>query len=239
MQAEKVQLAAESPKRVTETVEEPKPFMASAAVDRPSYDGYNWRKYGQKQVKGSEYPRSYYKCTHPNCPVKKKVERLFDGQIAEIVYKGEHNHPKPQPPKKSSSGTQGQGLGSEGTTHEQDTNNPKSSNSISEQNESSEGHVEKSRGEGVVPPSPSTYLKKSRLLSQCHDIAGAYSISRGAPDDSCVRIGDCEEGIKWVEVDDSEPSKRRYKSNFLGCSHSHVYLFEDYHILYWSACSFL
>ncbi|KAK4419149.1 WRKY transcription factor 44 [Sesamum alatum] len=65
--------------------------------NRPSYDGHSWRKYGQKQVKGSEYPRSYYKCTHPNCPVKKKVEKKLDGQIAEIVYKGEHNHPKPQP----------------------------------------------------------------------------------------------------------------------------------------------
>lgn len=63
--------------------------------DKLSYDGYNWRKYGQKQVKGSEHPRSYYKCTHPRCPVKKNVERSVDGQIAEIVYKGEHNHPKP------------------------------------------------------------------------------------------------------------------------------------------------
>ncbi|KAL6538516.1 WRKY transcription factor [Orobanche gracilis] len=59
-------------------------------------DGFNWRKYGQKQVKGSEYPRSYYKCTHPNCPVKKKVERSHDGHITEIIYKGAHNHPKPQ-----------------------------------------------------------------------------------------------------------------------------------------------
>ncbi|KAK1571680.1 hypothetical protein Q3G72_021239 [Acer saccharum] len=63
---------------------------------RTSEDGYNWRKYGQKQVKGSEYPRSYYKCTHPNCPVKKKVERSYDGQITEIIYKGAHSHPKPQ-----------------------------------------------------------------------------------------------------------------------------------------------
>ncbi|KAK7294785.1 hypothetical protein RJT34_17681 [Clitoria ternatea] len=61
-----------------------------------SEDGYNWRKYGQKQVKGSENPRSYYKCTHPSCSVKKKVERSLDGQITEIVYKGHHNHPKPQ-----------------------------------------------------------------------------------------------------------------------------------------------
>ncbi|KAK3135295.1 hypothetical protein QOZ80_5BG0417200 [Eleusine coracana subsp. coracana] len=58
-------------------------------------DGYNWRKYGQKQMKGSENPRSYYKCTFPGCPTKKKVERSPEGQVTEIVYKGAHNHPKP------------------------------------------------------------------------------------------------------------------------------------------------
>ncbi|XP_047331996.1 WRKY transcription factor 44-like [Impatiens glandulifera] len=72
------------------------------AADRPTYDGYNWRKYGQKHVKGSEYPRSYYKCTHPNCPVKKMVELSLNGQVVEIVYKCEHNHLKPQPPKQNS-----------------------------------------------------------------------------------------------------------------------------------------
>ncbi|KAK9049414.1 hypothetical protein SSX86_025980 [Deinandra increscens subsp. villosa] len=66
-------------------------------------DGYNWRKYGQKQVKGSENPRSYYKCTYPNCPTKKKVERNLEGHITEIVYKGSHTHSKPQNAKKSSS----------------------------------------------------------------------------------------------------------------------------------------
>ncbi|XP_057947998.1 probable WRKY transcription factor 4 [Malania oleifera] len=72
----------------------------SFTVDKPANDGYNWRKYGQKQVKGSEYPRSYYKCTHPNCPVKKKVERSLDGQITEIIYKGQHNHQPPQTNKR-------------------------------------------------------------------------------------------------------------------------------------------
>lgn len=64
--------------------------------DKPANDGYNWRKYGQKHVKGSEFPRSYYKCTHPSCAVKKKIERSPDGQVTEIIYKGQHNH---QPPK--------------------------------------------------------------------------------------------------------------------------------------------
>ncbi|KAG0604893.1 hypothetical protein M758_9G016900 [Ceratodon purpureus] len=78
------------------------PAAVPTFADRPSDDGYNWRKYGQKQVKGSEYPRSYYKCTHVNCPMKKKVERSHDGQVTEIVYKGDHNHPKPQPTRRLS-----------------------------------------------------------------------------------------------------------------------------------------
>ncbi|KAL8168144.1 hypothetical protein V2J09_009643 [Rumex salicifolius] len=68
---------------------------------KTSEDGYNWRKYGQKQVKGSENPRSYYKCSYPNCPTKKKVEMSLEGHITEIVYKGSHNHPKPQPKRSS------------------------------------------------------------------------------------------------------------------------------------------
>ncbi|CAN8252922.1 unnamed protein product [Cochlearia groenlandica] len=67
-------------------------------------DGYNWRKYGQKHVKGSEFPRSYYKCTHPNCEVKKLFERAHDGKITEIMYKGTHDHPKPQPSRRNSGG---------------------------------------------------------------------------------------------------------------------------------------
>ncbi|KAJ9182571.1 hypothetical protein P3X46_006552 [Hevea brasiliensis] len=69
-----------------------------------SDDGYNWRKYGQKHVKGSEFPRSYYKCTHPNCEVKKLFERSHDGQITEIMYKGTHDHPKPQPSRRYTAG---------------------------------------------------------------------------------------------------------------------------------------
>ncbi|XP_059284457.1 probable WRKY transcription factor 4 isoform X2 [Lycium ferocissimum] len=69
-------------------------------VDRPASDGYNWRKYGQKMVKASECPRSYYKCTHLKCPVKKKVERSIDGHVTEITYKGHHNHELPEPNKR-------------------------------------------------------------------------------------------------------------------------------------------
>lgn len=69
-------------------------------------DGCHWRKYGEKQVKGSHNPRSYYKCTHPSCPRKKQVERSSDGQITEIVYKGTHTHPKPQSTTRHSAAVQ-------------------------------------------------------------------------------------------------------------------------------------
>lgn len=64
-------------------------------IEQPAKDGYSWRKYGQKQLKDAESPRSYYKCTRDGCPVKKVVERSFDGFIKEITYKGRHNHPRP------------------------------------------------------------------------------------------------------------------------------------------------
>ncbi|KAJ4832883.1 hypothetical protein Tsubulata_020191 [Turnera subulata] len=68
----------------------------SVIREKVSEDGYHWRKYGQKLVKGNEFVRSYYKCTHPSCPVKKQLECSHEGQIEDIVYFGQHEHPKPQ-----------------------------------------------------------------------------------------------------------------------------------------------
>ncbi|KAF8691892.1 hypothetical protein HU200_040009 [Digitaria exilis] len=59
-------------------------------------DGFNWRKYGQKQVKSSENSRSYYRCTSSGCLAKKKVEHCPDGRVVEIIYRGAHNHEPPQ-----------------------------------------------------------------------------------------------------------------------------------------------
>ncbi|KZV31350.1 WRKY transcription factor 1 [Dorcoceras hygrometricum] len=68
----------------------------SKASDKILDDGYSWRKYGQKLVKGNQYIRSYYKCTHPNCLAKKQVERSHGGVKTDINYLGEHKHPKAQ-----------------------------------------------------------------------------------------------------------------------------------------------
>ncbi|XVE76832.1 hypothetical protein DITRI_Ditri13aG0011900 [Diplodiscus trichospermus] len=52
-------------------------------------DGYKWRKYGQKVVKNSLHPRSYFRCTHNNCRVKKRIERLSeDCRMVITTYEG-------------------------------------------------------------------------------------------------------------------------------------------------------
>ncbi|GAB2258548.1 hypothetical protein Droror1_Dr00014708 [Drosera rotundifolia] len=91
--------------QVSPTQSDLKDTESPVVSDRVAEDGYNWRKYGQKLVKGGEYPRSYYKCTHPNCEVKKLFERAPDGQITEIIYKGRHDHPKPLPSRRIAAGS--------------------------------------------------------------------------------------------------------------------------------------
>lgn len=104
-------------------------------------DGFRWRKYGQKVVKGKKYPRlvldmlllhyisghisfsipnnashffypkkdnkliicwfcrSYYRCTNPDCNVRKYVERTFEDPGTFITtYEGKHNHAMPIKP---------------------------------------------------------------------------------------------------------------------------------------------
>ncbi|XP_024028597.1 probable WRKY transcription factor 49 isoform X2 [Morus notabilis] len=56
-------------------------------------DGYKWRKYGQKSIKNSPNPRSYYRCTNPRCSAKKQVERSSDDPDTLIItYEGLHLH---------------------------------------------------------------------------------------------------------------------------------------------------
>ncbi|KAJ8768549.1 hypothetical protein K2173_022656 [Erythroxylum novogranatense] len=64
-------------------------------LEGPHDDGYSWRKYGQKDILGAKYPRSYYRCTYrntQNCWATKQVQRSDeDPTLFEVTYRGTHN----------------------------------------------------------------------------------------------------------------------------------------------------
>ncbi|KAJ7535038.1 hypothetical protein O6H91_12G015800 [Diphasiastrum complanatum] len=62
-----------------------------------SSDMWAWRKYGQKPIKGSPYPRGYYRCSSSKgCSARKQVERSRnDPSMLVITYTSDHNHPWP------------------------------------------------------------------------------------------------------------------------------------------------
>ncbi|KAJ3671021.1 hypothetical protein LUZ60_008447 [Juncus effusus] len=65
----------------------------------PPSDSWAWRKYGQKPIKGSPYPRGYYRCSSSKgCPARKQVERSrADPTTLVITYSFDHNHAWPMP----------------------------------------------------------------------------------------------------------------------------------------------
>jgi len=69
---------------------EPKIVVSIPSNVSPQEDGFTWRKYGQKIVKGSPHPRSYFKCTQDQCNVKKQIELEDEKHIC--TYEGRHNH---------------------------------------------------------------------------------------------------------------------------------------------------
>ncbi|KAI3930242.1 hypothetical protein MKW92_048946 [Papaver armeniacum] len=69
------------------------PIMGNLEI--PPDDGFTWRKYGQKEILGSSFPRGYYRCTHKSfygCEAKKQVQRLDDDpNTFEVTYYGHHS----------------------------------------------------------------------------------------------------------------------------------------------------
>ncbi|KAG2324928.1 hypothetical protein Bca52824_007656 [Brassica carinata] len=67
---------------------------AMGNVDTPPDDNYVWRKYGQKEILGSRFPRAYYRCNNQKaykCPAKKQVQRLDeDPYMLRVTYRSSH-----------------------------------------------------------------------------------------------------------------------------------------------------
>ncbi|KAL0292552.1 UNVERIFIED_CONTAM: putative WRKY transcription factor 14 [Sesamum calycinum] len=72
-------------------------FISAASGEVVPSDLWAWRKYGQKPIKGSPYPRGYYRCSSSKgCSARKQVERSrTDPNMLVITYTSEHNHPWP------------------------------------------------------------------------------------------------------------------------------------------------
>lgn len=92
-----------------------KTSSAFSVARTPASDGYNWRKYGQKQVKSPTGSRSYYRCTHSDCCAKKVECCDHSGHVIEIVYKSQHSH---EPPRKINSTGESKIMSSNGSTVE-------------------------------------------------------------------------------------------------------------------------
>ncbi|KAM0944439.1 putative transcription factor WRKY family [Dioscorea sansibarensis] len=74
-----------------------KRVVCHVPADGLASDVWAWRKYGQKPIKGSPYPRGYYRCSSSKgCQARKQVERSReDPGVLIITYTAEHNHPVP------------------------------------------------------------------------------------------------------------------------------------------------
>ncbi|OIW13780.1 hypothetical protein TanjilG_31669 [Lupinus angustifolius] len=77
----------------------PRTIVRIKSQDNIPDDGYTWRKYGQKMVKGNSHsPRCYYRCTFSGCYTRKHVERCADdARYVITTYDGRHNHQVPPP----------------------------------------------------------------------------------------------------------------------------------------------
>lgn len=127
----------------------------AAANSRPTgevvpSDLWAWRKYGQKPIKGSPYPRGYYRCSSSKgCSARKQVERnRADPNMLVITYTSEHNHPWP---------TQRNALaGSTRSQPSKNNNNGAAANSKNKPTSPKEEQKDQSSNEANVSPSTTT-----------------------------------------------------------------------------------
>ncbi|KAJ0052211.1 hypothetical protein Pint_00495 [Pistacia integerrima] len=131
-----------------------------------SSDVWAWRKYGQKPIKGSPYPRGYYRCSSSKgCLARKQVERnRSDPGMFIVTYTAEHNHPAPTHRNSLAGSTRQKPVTPQGqtTTTTSDSNKPPSSSdkpTFSSSSPTTSLEVE----EEVVPESTNTESRELEL----------------------------------------------------------------------------
>lgn len=94
---EQQQIQTEQPATSRRSRKNQKRVVQHVSAEGHGSDLWAWRKYGQKPIKGSPYPRSYYRCSSSKgCSARKLVERSqSDPAILIVTYTSEHNHNHP------------------------------------------------------------------------------------------------------------------------------------------------
>lgn len=115
--------AASSPQKKRKNRHGKKVVHQIVTSDGVSSDLWAWRKYGQKPIKGSPYPRSYYRCSSSKgCLARKQVERSVSDPAKFIVtYSGEHDHAYPTRRSTLAGSTRNNKLASTAATTKQTT----------------------------------------------------------------------------------------------------------------------
>ncbi|XP_047056690.1 probable WRKY transcription factor 54 [Lolium rigidum] len=68
----------------------------SIMTPSPNSDGYEWRKYGQKRIMGTSFPRCYFRCCYHrerSCPATKQVQEQHSNggpRMYLVIYVHEH-----------------------------------------------------------------------------------------------------------------------------------------------------
>ncbi|KAL1537611.1 WRKY transcription factor [Salvia divinorum] len=154
-------------------------------------DLWAWRKYGQKPIKGSPYPRGYYRCSSSKgCSARKQVERSrTDPNMLVITYTSEHNHPWP---------TQRNALAGSTRSQPSKTAAPKSMNPKEELKETS------------APPSTNSAAVKEEAVQEFDEMAAeeatefddGLSYKPALPEESNIQSEDSFfAGLPEIEAD--------------------------------------
>ncbi|GMJ14964.1 WRKY DNA-binding protein 30, ARABIDOPSIS THALIANA WRKY DNA-BINDING PROTEIN 30 [Hibiscus trionum] len=159
-------------------------------------DGFNWRKYGQKDILCSKYPRGYYRCTHRSvrgCLATKQVQRSDDDPtIFDITYIGTHTCTNVTSNLMSLPGhsdVKNQELDNVHHRHQTYTNSFPYTSSTSNVVFSSSPSVVDNNGVGNLSPSDfvlSTTSGTSFSFRSFDRVSGDYKIIQGAADTSAT-----------------------------------------------------
>ncbi|QHO44065.1 hypothetical protein HN51_009545 [Arachis hypogaea] len=132
-----------------------KKMVCHVTADNLSSDLWAWRKYGQKPIKGSPYPRNYYRCSScKGCVARKQVERsLSDPTMFVVTYTGEHKHAKPAHRNSLAGSTRKPSTPRLAETQENnDTKNPNNNNKNNSPDEKAQNSSTTTKEQNAEPP---------------------------------------------------------------------------------------